>query len=135
MKEAQTMDLTIKIEEAALTAVSIYFLSQYNLDLPVWVLLLLFFSPDLSMLGYLVNTRIGAFMYNLFHHRGVALALLASGFLMSQDILVTAGIQLFAHSSFDRMLGYGLKFSDDFKHTSLGWMGKKTDKPAVGALS
>ena len=135
MKEAQTMELTIKIEEAALTAVSIYFLSQYNLDLPVWVLLLLFFSPDLSMLGYLVNTRIGAFMYNLFHHRGVALALLASGFLMSQDILVTAGIQLFAHSSFDRMLGYGLKFSDDFKHTSLGWMGKKTDKPAVGALS
>lgn len=120
MKEAQTMELTIKIEEAALTAVSIYFLSQYNLDLPVWVLLLLFFSPDLSMLGYLVNTRIGAFTYNLFHHRGVALALLASGFLMSQDILVTAGILLFAHSSFDRMLGYGLKFSDDFKHTSLG---------------
>jgi hypothetical protein len=135
MKEAQTMDLTIKIEEAALTAVSIYFLSQYNLDLPVWVLLLLFFSPDLSMLGYLVNTRIGAFTYNLFHHRGVALALLVSGFLMSQDILVTAGILLFAHSSFDRMLGYGLKFFDDFKHTTLGWMGKKTDKPAVGALS
>jgi hypothetical protein len=135
MKEAQTMDLTIKIEEASITAVSIYFLYQYNLGLPLWALLLLFFSPDLSMLGYLVNTRVGAFTYNLFHHRGVALALLASGFLMGQDILGTAGLLLFAHSSFDRMLGYGLKFSDDFKHTSLGWMGKKTGQPAAGALS
>ncbi len=32
---------------------------------------------------------------------------------------------LFAHSSFDRMLGYGLKYNDSFNHTSLGWTGKK----------
>jgi hypothetical protein len=24
----------------------------------------------------------------------------------------------------DRMLGYGLKFSDGFQHTHLGWIGK-----------
>jgi hypothetical protein len=77
------------------------------------------------MLGYLVSTRIGAFTYNLFHHRELALALLATGFLMHLDILMTGGIRLVAHSSFDRMLGYGLKFTDDFKHISLGWMGKE----------
>jgi len=43
---------------------------------------------------------------------------------MHMDILITGGLLLVAHSSFDRMLGYGLKFPDDFKHTSLGWMGK-----------
>jgi hypothetical protein len=124
MKPEKAMDFAIKIEEAAITTAAIYFLSKYNLGLPVWALVLLFFSPDLSMLGYLVSSRVGAFTYNLFHHRGLALALLAAGFLMHLDILLTGGLLLVAHSSFDRMLGYGLKFPDDFKHTSSGWMGK-----------
>jgi hypothetical protein len=124
MNQEKTMNIAIRIEEAAITAVSIYFLSKYNLGLPVWIWVLLFFSPDLSMLGYLINPRIGAFAYNLFHHRGLALAVLAVGFLMHFDMLMTFGLLLVAHSSFDRMLGYGLKFSDDFKHTNLGWMGK-----------
>ena len=119
------MAFTIKIEEAALTAVSIYFLSRYNLGLPVWIWMLLFFSPDISALGYLVNPRIGAWCYNLFHNRAIATALFAAGLLMHNDIMVAAGILLFAHSSFDRMMGYGLKYADDFKHTNLGWMGKK----------
>lgn len=125
MNQEKTMGITIKIEEAAITAVAIYFLTKFNLGLPVWLWVLLFFSPDLSMLGYLVNTRVGAFTYNLFHHRGVALALVATGFLMHLDILITGGILLATHSSFDRMLGYGLKYPDDFKHTSSGRMGKE----------
>lgn len=124
MKQEKKMDIIIKIEEAAITVVSIYFLSKYNLGMPFWVWALLFFSPDMSMLGYLVNTRVGAFTYNLFHHRAVALALVATGFLMHMDILTAGGLLLLAHSSFDRMMGYGLKFPDDFKHTNLGWMGK-----------
>jgi hypothetical protein len=128
MKQAKSMDISIKTEEAALTAVSLYFLSNYNLGLPLWAVVLLFFSPDLSMLGYLLSSRIGAFTYNLFHHRGLALALLATGFFMHMDILITGGLILVAHSSFDRMLGYGLKYADDFKHTSLGWIGKNKNK-------
>lgn len=124
MKQEKKMDSIIKIEEAAITVVSIYFLSRYNLGMPFWVWALLFFVPDLSMLGYLVNTRVGGFTYNLFHHRAIALALVAIGFLMHMDILTAGGLLLLAHSSFDRMLGYGLKFPDDFKHTNLGWMGK-----------
>jgi hypothetical protein len=131
MNQEKAMDFTIKIEEAAITAVAIYFLSKFNLGLPIWVWVLLFFSPDLSMLGYLVSSRTGAFTYNLFHHRGIALALVAAGFLMHLDILITGGLLLAAHSSFDRMLGYGLKFSDNFKHTSSGWMGKGNEGKAV----
>ena len=124
MNQEKRMDFAIKIEEAALTAVAVYFLTRFSLGLPVWLWVLLFFSPDISMLGYVVNSRVGAFTYNLFHHRGIALALLATGLLMHLDLLLTVGLLLAAHSSFDRMLGYGLKFTDDFKHTSSGWMGK-----------
>lgn len=124
MKQEKVMAYTIQVEEAAITAVSIYFLSRFNLGISIWIWVPLFFSPDLSMLGYLLNTCVGAMSYNLFHHRGLALAIFAVGFLMHTDLLISIGLLLVAHSSFDRMLGYGLKFSDDFKHTNLGWMGK-----------
>jgi hypothetical protein len=35
---------------------------------------------------------------------------------------VFTGTLLFTHASFDRILGYGLKYFDSFKHTHLGWM-------------
>ena len=38
--------------------------------------------------------------------------------------LEIAGIILLAHSAFDRMLGYGLKYSDSFKNSHLGKIGK-----------
>jgi Domain of unknown function (DUF4260) len=122
---SKMMAYALKIEEAALTAIGIYLITKYNLGLPVWAWVLLFFSPDISMLGYLVNTRIGAYCYNLFHNRAVALSLVAAGFITGNTVIISIGLLLFAHSSFDRMMGYGLKFTDDFKHTNLGWMGKK----------
>ncbi len=118
------MKTIIKIEEVAITAISIYFLTKFNLGLPVWAWVLLFFSPDISMLGYLVSKRIGAYTYNLIHHRAVALVLASIGLLFASNMFIAIGILLFAHSSFDRMMGYGLKFGDDFKHTHLGWMGE-----------
>jgi hypothetical protein len=78
------------------------------------------------MLAYLANPRIGAYCYNLFHHRAIAIALVAVGLFTHHDIIIAIGILLFAHSSFDRMMGYGLKYTDDFKHTNLGWIGKKS---------
>jgi hypothetical protein len=125
MKQEKAMDISIKIEEAAITAISIYFLSQHNLGISVWLWILLFFSPDISMLGYLISTKFGAFTYNLFHHRAVALAVLLIGFINHSEIFIASGFLLLGHAAFDRMLGYGLKFSDNFKHTHLGFMGKE----------
>jgi hypothetical protein len=124
MREQKNMDIVIKIEEIALTAIAIYFLSKYSLGISLWAWLLLFFSPDISMLGYLLGSRAGAILYNLFHHRAIAAVVAVTGLYLQMDVLTAVGLLLFAHSSFDRMLGYGLKFSDDFKHTSLGWIGK-----------
>jgi len=119
------MFLTLQIEEAAITAAAIYFLTFHSLELPIWLWVLLFFSPDISMLGYLISTRVGAVTYNLFHHRAVGLAIAAAGLILQQEIVTAIGTLLFAHSSFDRIMGYGLKYPDDFKHTSLGWVGSK----------
>lgn len=119
---SKKMNLSIQLEEAAVTAISIYFLSQHSHGLSLWVWILLFFSPDISMIGYLFNTKTGAVIYNLFHHRGIALILVGTGFFSQQEIWTSIGILLFAHASFDRMLGFGLKYNDAFKHTHLGTM-------------
>jgi len=77
------------------------------------------------MIGYVMNTRVGAVTYNLAHHQGLALAVLIAGIYFSLSALTLAGIILFGHSAMDRLLGYGLKYPDDFKHTHLGWVGRK----------
>ena len=123
------MKSTLKLEEAALTATGIYFLYLYNLGLSIWIWIPLFLSPDISMLGYLVDTRFGAFTYNLFHNRAIAILLAFAGYVLHIPIWLTIGILLFAHSSFDRMLGYGLKYPDNFKHTHLRWLPDKTKQP------
>ncbi|MBX9784161.1 MAG: DUF4260 domain-containing protein [Chitinophagaceae bacterium] len=118
------MKTTLKLEEAAMTAVAIYFLSNYNLGLSVWVWVILFFAPDISMLGYLINTKMGAVCYNLFHHKGIALVIAMTGFYLHHDGVTATGILLFAHASFDRIWGYGLKYEDSFKNTHLGSLEK-----------
>jgi hypothetical protein len=118
------MKTVLKIEEAAMTGVAIYFLTRYSLGLPVWLWVILFFTPDIGMLGYLLNTRAGAIIYNLFHHKGIALALAMTGFFLNKDILTAIGILLFAHAAFDRIWGYGLKYPDSFKNTHLGSLEK-----------
>lgn len=74
------------------------------------------------MIGYAISTKVGAFTYNLFHHKAVAIAVLCLGWYMGNSALELAGIILFGHASMDRMFGYGLKYPDHFKHTHLGWM-------------
>lgn len=113
------MKTILKLEEAALTIIAIYLLSIYNLGLSFWVWLFLFFTPDIGMLGYVINTKVGAVVYNLFHNKGIALMIAALGYYAHHDVLTAIGILLFAHASFDRIWGYGLKYPDSFKHTHL----------------
>ena len=119
------MNTILKLEEAAMTAIGIYLLTIYNLHLSFWIWIILFFSPDIGMLGYLINTKVGAVTYNLFHHKGIAIGIAAAGYYFHIDVMTAAGILLFAHSSFDRIMGYGLKYEDSFKNTHLGSLEKK----------
>ena len=110
----------IKIEEIAMFGLSIYLFNQ--LDYDWWWYLALILTPDFSMLGYLINTRVGAISYNIIHHKALAILVLIIGWYVKNPEIEFAGIILFGHSSLDRLFGYGLKYSDDFKHTHLGWL-------------
>jgi hypothetical protein len=109
---------SLKIEELAMFAFSLYLFNQ--LPYAWWVFPLLLLTPDIGMLGYLANPRMGAWMYNVFHHKGLAILVGAAGLYAGLPFLMLAGTILFAHASFDRMLGYGLKYTDSFHHTHLG---------------
>ena len=88
---------------------------------------LLLIGPDIGMLGYLVNPRAGAFTYNLFHHKGIAVLILVTGLFLMTGWITAIGIILYGHASMDRIFGYGLKYGDAFKHTHLGWIGGKNE--------
>ena len=77
------------------------------------------------MIGYLVNARWGAALYNFFHHKAVAVCCFGVGWQGVEPWLVATGAILFAHSSFDRVFGYGLKYNTGFAFTHLGEIGKK----------
>jgi hypothetical protein len=118
------MKKLLQAEELLQLLIAIYALTLLPVQLSWWLWLLLFFAPDLSMVGYLVNNRWGAAFYHVVHDKGTAAVLLLAGTFLQQPSLQTAGILLWAHSSFDRVLGYGLKFGDSFQHTHLGFIGK-----------
>lgn len=112
------MKSSIKLEELAMFLLSIFLFS--TLEYEWWVYLVLILTPDIGMIGYAVNTRIGAITYNLFHHKGIAITVGVLGWYLALPEMVLAGIILFGHASLDRIFGYGLKYPDHFKHTHLG---------------
>jgi hypothetical protein len=112
---------SIKIEELAMLLLAFWAFSLQGLS---WCWFIgLFFIPDIGMLGYLINNKVGAFLYNLFHHKALAILIGLVGYYLKLQGLEVAGIILFAHSSFDRFLGYGLKYLKGFKFTHLGEIG------------
>ncbi|WP_234733067.1 DUF4260 domain-containing protein [Tellurirhabdus bombi] len=112
----------LKIEELAQFTLSIAIFTQ--LPYAWWWFPALILVPDLSMLGYLVSTRLGAYLYNLIHHKATGIIVGSLGFFLQDPAWMLAGCILFAHSSMDRLFGYGLKYTDSFKHTHLDIIGK-----------
>ena len=112
----------LKVEELFLFGLSLLLFSRLDYRWGWYVLL--FLTPDLSMLGYLWNPRFGSWTYNLIHHKGLSVALYVLGYLLSIPVLMFAGTLLLGHSSLDRVFGYGLKYPDAFKNTHLGVIGR-----------
>lgn len=116
------MKTTLQLEELVMFAAGTYLF--YTQDIAFWWYFVLILTPDVGMLGYLAGDKAGAFCYNLFHHKGLAIALYAAGLYMNITALQLMGIILFTHTSLDRMMGYGLKYTTGFKDTHLGNIGK-----------
>ena len=112
------MKWLLKIEELLMFLLGVC--AFQTLTYSWWWFLVLLMLPDIGMLGYLVNPRIGAITYNLCHHKALAVALFLLGTNVNVQALQLVGIILFSHASLDRVFGYGLKYFDDFKNTHLG---------------
>ncbi len=116
------MNTILKIEEGIQFLFGIYLFSL--LPFAWWWFPVLILTPDIGMIGYLFGNKAGAFTYNLFHHKGIALAVYLLGVYLSSPICQLIGVILFAHSAMDRAVGYGLKYNKGFKFTHLGEIGK-----------
>jgi len=113
----------IRIEELAMFILSIFLFS--GLSYAWWVFPALLLVPDLSMAGYLVNSKVGAACYNIIHHKAVGICCYLAGLIFIIPILQLTGVILFAHSCMDRMFGFGLKYNQGFKYTHLGVLNDK----------
>jgi hypothetical protein len=79
----------------------------------------LLLAPDLSMVGYLRDTRLGAVTYNLVHNEALPVVLVVAGIVAGSGPIVASGLILAAHVGMDRALGYGLKLPTRFTDTHL----------------
>jgi hypothetical protein len=117
------MNLLLKLEEVALFLLCVFLFSR--LDFAWWWFPALLLLPDIGMIGYIFNPKIGAFIYNLLHHRFIASMVAVYALTYGNEYWKLAAVILFAHISFDRMMGYGLKYNEGFNNTHLGVIGKK----------
>jgi uncharacterized protein DUF4260 len=116
------MKTLLRVEELFLTLLAFYLF--LGLGYAWWWFLILFLAPDISMIGYLFGPKAGAWAYNVVHLKAVAVALFIAGGYLDIPWAQGAGLIMLGHSSLDRVLGYGLKYSDAFQHTHLGWIGR-----------
>ncbi|MBJ8029454.1 DUF4260 domain-containing protein [Bacillus cereus group sp. N21] len=107
----------IHLEGLIVLVASIYMYSFCDFSWFIFFLLLL--TPDVSMLAYLINNRIGAQVYNLFHTYIVSIFLILIGVFLKSDATLMIGLIWTAHIGMDRLFGYGLKYKTDFKDTHI----------------
>lgn len=85
-----------------------------------WLLFaVLFFAPDLSMIGYLKDPELGAATYNSMHTYLGPAALGAVAWWGGIPAASHIAVIWAAHIGFDRVLGYGLKSAAGFRVTHL----------------
>lgn len=107
----KAMDLHLKFEEISLMIMFVYLYSM-QLDYSYWLIPALIFLPDVSMIGYVVNLRVGSYTYNFLHSRVLAIAVYLGGMMLGSEYVVLTGLILLMHISMDRTLGFGLKYPD-----------------------
>jgi hypothetical protein len=96
-------------------AVALYFDAGYG-----WLaLVLLFLTPDLSMLGYVAGPRLGSLTYDVVHTHTLPVALGVVGIVSGASWAIQLALIWLAHIGMDRLLGYGLKYPTGFKDTHL----------------
>jgi len=107
----------IRLENAFvfITAVIIYFMFGFSL----WIFLLFLLVPDISMLGYLIDKKIGSYVYNIGHSYIVPILITLFYLVIGENLLLEIALIWLAHISMDRTIGYGLKYTVGFDKTTI----------------
>jgi hypothetical protein len=107
----------IRLEGLAVFITAVYFYHLFYRDWLAFALLLLI--PDISMVGYFINKKLGALFYNLVHNYILGFSAAFFGFAFDNDLILFLGLIFLAHVGIDRFLGYGLKYPSGFKDTHI----------------
>lgn len=123
--------LLLHLEGSVICALSVaaYRLNHGNW----WLFALLFLTPDLSMIGYAFNSRVGAVCYNPVHTYTVPAILAVSAHLVGSPTGLLVALIWIAHIGLDRMLGFGLKYPTRFQDTHLSSERHRSNSISAGA--
>ena len=85
-----------------------------------WIIfLVLLLGPDLFMVGYLKNSRIGNIIYNIGDLFAWSIILIVIALFIDLNLLILFDLIWIAHISMDRAMEYGLKYPSDFNDTHM----------------
>ncbi|WP_146813170.1 DUF4260 domain-containing protein [Halobacillus faecis] len=107
--------LFLHLDGAVIFITSLYFYQQNNFSRIALIFLLFVF--DVSMVGYVINERVGTIVYNIFHSYILLVILILVSTIMTLDSILMVSLIWTAHIWMDRMFGYGLKYHSGFKDT------------------
>lgn len=110
--------LLLRLEGVVMFVGILALYSRVSGDWLAFVLLLL--VPDVAMLGYKINDRVGAVIYNIAHFYSLPLALGLIALFAGWTTGLALALIWLAHISMDRALGFGLKYETAFQDTHLG---------------
>jgi len=109
--------ILLHLEGALILILSVFFYHELHAS---WLLFaILFLAPDLFMLGYLANARVGSAVYNFAHTYITPGILLAVAYFAAKPQLLPIALIWTAHIGVDRLLAFGLKYPTHFKDTHL----------------
>lgn len=109
--------LLLRLEGLAILVTACLLYNQVGYSWLLFAALLL--APDLAMLGYLINLQVGSLVYNIVHTYTLPIALAFVAYFGAMPLVLALALIWLAHIGMDRVVGYGLKYSDNFKHTHL----------------
>lgn len=105
----------LHLEGAAILVITLilYANQQFNW----WAFALFLLTPDLPILLYPVNPRLGSITYNLVHTIIFPLTLAIFSVFNGNDLGLQIALIWLAHIGMDRAFGYGFKYAGEFKQT------------------
>jgi hypothetical protein len=80
----------LRLEAAVLLALAVFFYATYSSSW--WLFAMLLLAPDVGMLGYLANPRVGALVYHVFHTYLLPWGLVVVGVLTRSEATPSVGI-------------------------------------------